>query len=274
VSARRSFAALVLALLVAGACLAQTPAGDPNVDDPAPEQSDPNALKIVRNYLHARGGKAAILAIRDRVFRGEYRMGRSRKQIIGFAKAPNSARIELHEFVRGKTEEYWEGTDGEIAWRYEATRPRAVPERLPSALEREFIQRSAFYIPLVEPERYGLILQYRGTDSFRGRPVYLVKAYFRDGRRVFYYFDRKTFLLVRYGAREMVGGLPEDVDVVVTSMTRLGDALFPRNVEYIVQNQVFGEITLKDFEGNVGLDDDLFDMPETDETWIRSKRNP
>ncbi|MGJ3241675.1 MAG: hypothetical protein ACFE0O_01780 [Opitutales bacterium] len=263
---------LVLALLLGlpAWARAQTPEDDPAVSDPAPAKSDANALKIVRNYLHARGGKEAILAVKDRVFRGDYRMGRERKKIYGFAQAPHSARIELHEFIGGKTEEYWEGTNGKIAWRYEATKPRAVPERMPKALEREFIQRSAFYNPLVEPARYGLILQYRGTDKFRGRGVYLVKAYFRDGRRVFYYFDQETFHLIRYGSRELVGGLPEDVDIVVLSMTRLGGALFPRNVQYIVQDQVFGEIKLKDFEGNVGLDEDLFEMPESGETWIRS----
>ena len=250
---------------------AQNEAGDRSLEakllQPVPPRTDAGSRKILDYHVRALGGELALRNVKSIRAKSLTREGKNNDEHAELIVVyPDKFHLRRESKFKGKPSVTTSGSNGEAEWRHEETRERAVPEPVSGKSPLPL-----WITPHLDWEDRNLTYEYLGEAKSRGRKHYLLKQYQPDGQVRYFYFDAKTLLVTREGWEEIVSGTIVDKDVYYTHYEKVDGIWMPTQVEFAMEGQVYGnrEYTLIEF--NPAYDPAIFDMPETNEIWLRSQ---
>ena len=241
-------------------------------EEEPPAETDSASRKILGNYVRAMGGMDAIKEITSYRASGTVKMGRNENEIRLMRKAPRCSRYEVdHEMRYRQTGTVVRATDGDYAWTRDGRKEDARPKPMGKAKTKDFNREADFYGPLIDWEEKGITFRYEGKDRLGKRPVYILKAHHPDGAREWFYFDAKSFILLRHKGEGAFANARQMIDTTYTGYRKLGDTYFPTTRVLSLRGQELGRTTFEKVEPNVPLDDSLFEASKPKEVWIRQR---
>lgn len=170
---------LALAGLCPDATYAQAPAGAPSVDE------------ILKKYVQAVGGRAALEKVKSRVSKGVLERGEvGTLDFEILAKAPNKFRFEVFVPEMGSVIQAY---DGAVAWDYNF---REGAQELSGSARGNRVRNAEFYREVNLRQMYTK-LSVTSTTKIGALDVYIVEGIPADGFPDRYYFAAESGLLLR-----------------------------------------------------------------------------
>ena len=196
-----------------------------------------DAQSLIAKNLEARGGAAAVEAIKSIAFEGRTRF-------------PGDFEVEFREWRAtdgpnplGKVVFSLQGLDivqaydGSGAWKVNPLQGRKDAERMSGDEARQMADAAWIGGPLLQSARDGSKVTYAGREDFDGTSAYKLKVVQKDGDEFVYWLDPDTYLEIKIDETRRIRGAQ------VTSETELGDyekvagVYFPMSIENWQQGQ-------------------------------------
>jgi hypothetical protein len=233
---------------------AAPPAGQPQAS-PTPRPAGPSADDILKKYVEAIGGQAAIDKLKSRTAKGTIVQANGNSlQFELYQTAPD----KFYFLVTTQQGPFERGFDGKVAWEKNA---RGVREVTGGELANFKAGNSLFSLFNLK-EQYARPPRVR-RDKIGDRDVFVLDGMTTDGKRMRLYFDATTGLLLRRvtATTSMIGIIPEQVDF--EDYREIDGVKFPFTarastieVGNPVSTRTFTEVIV-----NATVDDSKFKMP-------------
>ncbi|HEX8775283.1 MAG TPA: hypothetical protein VF735_17065 [Pyrinomonadaceae bacterium] len=241
------FAILLLALACAPLYAQSKSEARPTAKLPSPE-------RIVGDYLKAVGGKKRLAAIRDATYSWtvrlkEQELGEARTQV----KAPHSMRRDMI-FGNGEintaanASSAWErGLDGRLR--------TLVGTEASTARLRAMLEASR----LVDYKKLNVLARTVALDETTGEPAYVVEFSMRNGARLRHWFSARSKLLLKTSDEASKSS------IILMDYRAEAGLLEPHRMDLDVSGSGALTLTLKSARYNTGIDERVFDPPQTAE---------
>ena len=198
-----------------------------------------DAQSLIAKNLEARGGEAALSAIKSIQFKGrsiapgdfELTYEETRERVSPSAAA---GRVDLTIQGLDLVQAYDGHGDG---WRINPFQGRKDPERMSSDEARSMADGALIEGPLLASRSDGSRVEYLGREDFEGTNAYKLRVTQKDGDQFTYWLDPDTYLEIKVDETRKLRGAE------VTNETELGDyekiagVYFPMSVESWSQGQ-------------------------------------
>jgi tetratricopeptide (TPR) repeat protein len=214
----------------------------------------PSVDEVLRRYIEALGGAAAINTVTSRVVKGTLDVvGTSRGgSFETYGQAPNKSLNVLQALPFGTIKL---GCNGRSGWVATATGLRVLKN-----LELVTVQRDAdLYAPLRLKNNYAKVTL-AGMSKIGYRDVYVVDLQPAGGAAERLYLDAQTYLPARLNTVRTTGALSEPVEMYLDNWRAVDGVKYPFFI-----SQRFSRLTLsftvKEIQHNVTLDSNMFDPP-------------
>ena len=181
-----------------------------------------DAQSLVAKNLEARGGAAALDAIKSVSFEGrtifpgdfELTYKEARERLAGTAAVRYDLGLQGLDVVQSY--------DGRGAWKINPFQGRKDPEKMSADEARQLADAALIEGPLLASRHDGSRVQYLGREDFDGTLAYKLKVTQKDGDEFTYWLDPDTWLEIKVdevrrirGAQQTkaTGALPWSADV-------------------------------------------------------------
>jgi hypothetical protein len=224
-----------------------------------------DAQSLVAKNLEARGGEAALSAIKSIKFKGrsiapgdfELTYEETRERV-----GPNAAAGRVDLTIQGLdlVQAYDGHGDG---WRINPFQGRKDPEKMSSDEARSMADGALIEGPLLASRTDGSRVEYLGREDFEGTSAYKLRVTQKDGDQYTYWLDPDTYLEIKVDETRKIRGAE------VTNENELGDyekvagVYFPMSVESWSQGQdkQRQRTLIASGEANVAVPDGYFAEP-------------
>jgi len=240
-SARARSLAVVLALLVPTLAASQT------LDE------------IVARHVTARGGQAALAAVRTVRMTGHAIAGSGRQAIVR-REIARPGRIRTEFVFQGTTGVYaWDGSSG---WRVSPLDGGFEPEALPADEAVVTAEQADIEGPLVDWKAKGHALKLVGTDTLPGGPAHHLELTLQSGSVRELWLDAGSGLVVRTASARKLRGHDVALETDFGDYRETAGVRFARSIETGLRGRPRRlRIVVDSVEANVPLDDARFRMP-------------
>lgn len=196
-----------------------------------------DAQSLVAKNLQARGGEAALSAIRAihfegrTIFPGDFELTyKETRQRLG-----NRAASRLDLTVQGL--DLVQAYDGVGAWRINPFQGRKDPEKMSADEARAMADSSLIEGPLLASRSDGSRVDYEGREDFDGTLAYKLKVTQKDGDQFTYWLDPDTFLEIKVEESRRVRGALQTSETELGDYEKIAGVYFPMSVESWPQGQ-------------------------------------
>jgi hypothetical protein len=201
-------------LLTGALCVAAIAQAAPTT--PPTTSPTPSLDALVAKNIEARGGIAALHAMRSLSFRGKLLINDGQIE-LGFVQTverPSNIRVEAS--IQGLTQ--IQAYNGKIGWQINPFQGRKDPERM-SVDDTKSLAETAddFDGALVDAQKKGNKLEFLGTEDVDGTAAYKIKLTRPSGDTEYVYLDPDHYLEIRLLSQRTEHG------VTVETVTDLGD---------------------------------------------------
>ena len=196
-----------------------------------------DAQSLIAKNLEARGGAAALAAIKSisfegkTIFPGDFEL--TYKEERASLGGSSSVRYDLGLQGLDVVQSY----DGASAWKINPFQGRKDPERMSADEARQLADAALIEGPLLASRSNGSRVDYLGRDDFDGTLAYKLKVTQKDGDEFVYWLDPDTYLEIKVDETRKIRGAQ------LTNETELGDyekvagVYFPMSLESWQQGQ-------------------------------------
>lgn len=219
------------------------------------------AEQLVAKNLEARGGRAAIEAIRTLKSEGTFTVGGGNivLALATYQKAPDQYRLEAT--LQGLT--LVNAYDGEEAWQIMPFQGRLDPEHMSAEDAKSLAESAPIGGLLISAGQLGGTLGYLGTEDIDGTLAHKLKLTLANGDIAYIYLDPDYFLEIRIVWQRQLRG------ATVKSTTDFGDyekvagVYFPFSSHTESGGGIMGtqQVTITSMQANVPMDDAMFAFP-------------
>ena len=241
--------------------------------DRGPTSTGANAAKIIALHLAANGGLENIKSIKTLKKTGSFKEGKELLQITEYHKAPNKYRLEKRFRLGGRKYLSVLATDGRTVWSREVSPEKKPPVVIKGAEAKKVLADADIYGALVDWKKKGHNFSYQGKPNVSGRSAFLLKAGMSNGEVRWYYFDSKTFLIIRLGFTEIFAGTKIDADIYPIKFQKLHGTWHNETIEFTASDQVYRTIAYDQIVANEDISDDLFALPKVKEGFILRQKS-
>ena len=190
-----------------------------------------DAQSLLAKNLEARGGAAAIAAIKNVSFQGrtlfpgdfELSYKETRAQLSGAA----AARVDLGIQGMNVIQAY----DGSGGWRINPFQGRKDAERMSADEARSLADAALVEGPLLASRGDGSKVTYLGREDFDGTLAYKLKVAQKDGDEFVYWLDPDTFLEIKVDETRRVRGAQQNNETELGDYEKVAGVYFPMSVE-------------------------------------------
>jgi outer membrane lipoprotein-sorting protein len=221
------------------------------------------AEEVVARNLDARGGEAAILAVKSARMTGTMRMGGAAAGAMEVPftaefKRPNRIRMEFS--MQGMTAV--QAYDGDVGWSVMPFLGKTDPEEMPKEQLKDIKVQADFDGLLVNYKKKGHAVELVGEEDVDGAPAIKLKVTKANGDVVNIYLDRNTFIELKSDTKRIVQGTEIEVTTTFKDYKKIDGLLYAHTIEMGFPGNPAGQvITLNTIELGVDLADDRFTMP-------------
>jgi hypothetical protein len=231
-----------------------------------PASSEPTVSEIVSRHVEALGGEEALRAIETLRKRGTYVYNGLEHPFVSYHKLGRRSREEIDGLQiwgtsRREGRVVLRGTNGVLAWNLDESRGpewSAVPAaRAAIALEDADLTGALF-----DAEKKGHRVELLAPGDVEGKPAHRLKLTLASGLEQIWFFDVKTFLLLR---KEMAGAETErDLERprawYFDDYRPVNGVMMPYWV-YVEEPLFSREYVFETIEANVPVEDEVFEPP-------------
>ena len=196
-----------------------------------------DAQSLVAKNLEARGGAAALAAIKNVSFEGrtifpgdfEVTYKETRARLAGSA----ADRVDFGIQGLNITQAY----DGREGWRVNPLQGRKDAEKLSADEARSMADSALVDGPLLAAKADGSRLTYLGREDFDGTLAYKVKVSQKDGDEFVYWLDPDTYLEIKVDETRRLRGAAQTTETELGDYEKIAGVYFPMSVESWQQGQ-------------------------------------
>ena len=196
-----------------------------------------DAQSLVAKNLEARGGAAAIAAIKSvsfegrTIFPGDFELTyKESRERVG---AGGAVRYDFGLQGLDVVQSY----DGHGAWKINPFQGRKDPERMSADETRQLADSALVEGPLLASRTDGSRVQYLGRDDFDGTLAYKLKVTQKDGDEFVYWLDPDTYLEIKVDETRKIRGAQQTTETELGDYERIAGVYFPMSVESWQQGQ-------------------------------------
>lgn len=196
-----------------------------------------DAQSLVAKNLEARGGAAAVQAIKDVSFNGRILFPGD------FELAYKETRARLGQSHGGRLDLSLQGLDvvqsydGQGAWRINPFQGRKDPERMSADDARSLADSFLIEGPLLASLHDGSKVTYLGREDFDGTNAYKLKVAQKDGDEFTYWLDPDTYLEIKVDETRKIRGAQQTTEYELGDYEKIAGVYFPMSVESWSQGQ-------------------------------------
>jgi hypothetical protein len=191
-----------------------------------------DAQSLIQKNLEARGGEAALSAIKSirfegrTIFPGDFELTyRETRAELG-SEAAN--RLDLT--VQGlDLVQAYDGHGG--AWKINPFQGRKDPEKMSSDEARSMADSALIEGPLLASRKDGSHVAYLGREDFDGTLAYKLKVTQKDGDEFTYWLDPDTFLEIKVEETRKIRGAEQTTETELGDYEKVAGVYFPMSVE-------------------------------------------
>ena len=215
---------------------------------------------LLSRHLAARGGAAAMAAIRSLEMTGSMRPG-------GFdvpftyrevAARPGSVRIEAT--LQGLT--VVQAWDGDSGWQIQPFQGRKDAESLSEDDVKSLAEEADFEAPLINAAAKGVKLERLDDEDIDGLPAYAVRATLKNGDQQTYYLDPEAMLTLRVITRQSLRGAETFSQTDYGDYEKVAGVYFPFEVASGPKgSSVQQKVTYSKIVANIVVDPKIFTRP-------------
>lgn len=246
-SRRSPIRAVVAALLVPCLCPLTTSGAD---------ESLPKAEAILDKHLEAMGGRAAFEKLHNRVTKGTLAIAGlgAKAKMTTYGAAPQKQYTLIESDTLGKIES---GTDGKTVWKITTMQGPAVTKGDERALEL----RQAMFHGILDWKKLYKSAQCIAVEEIDAAPCYKVVMTPKEGKPETYYYDKKTYILVK--VELVVETAMGTMSVVVTpsDYKRVDGILISHKTIQIINGFQKIEFVIETVEHNTEIPAEKFKVP-------------
>ena len=190
-----------------------------------------DARSLVARNLEARGGAAAIDAIKTisfegrTIFPGDFELTYKQAQ----ARIGNSSAVRYDLGVQGL--DLVQSYDGQGGWKINPFQGRKDAERMSADDARQLADAALIEGPLLASRHNGSKVEYLGRDDFDGTLAYKLKVTQQDGDEFVYWLDPDTFLEIKIDETRRIRGAQQTNETELGDYEKVAGVYFPMSVE-------------------------------------------
>src|SRR5690348_4319785 len=196
-----------------------------------------DAQSLVARNLEARGGAAALDAIKDVTFEG-------RTIFPGdFEVTYKEARARLGSSAADRVDFGLQGLDiiqaydGRQGWKVNPLQGRKDAEKMSADEARSLADEALVEGPLLAARSDGRRVDYRGREDLDGTNAYKLKVTQKDGDEFTYCLDPDTFLEIKVDETRKIRGAEQTTETELGDYEKVAGVYFPMSVESWTQGQ-------------------------------------
>jgi len=196
-----------------------------------------DAQSLIAKNLEARGGAAAIDAIKTLSFEGrtiapgDFELTFKSAQ----SRVGNSDAIRVDLGIQGL--DLVQAYDGQGAWRINPFQGRKDAERMSADDARQLADQALIEGPLLASRTDGSKVQYLGRDDFDGTLAYKLKVTQKDGDEFVYWLDPDTYLEIKVDETRRIRGAQQTNETELGDYEKIAGVYFPMSIESWSQGQ-------------------------------------
>ena len=235
-----------------------------------------DAQSLVARNLEARGGAAALDAIKDVTFEG-------RTIFPGdFEVTYKEARARLGSSAADRVDFGLQGLDiiqaydGHGGWKVNPLQGRKDAEKMSADEARSLADEALVEGPLLAARRDGSRVDYLGREDFDGTNAYKLKVTQKDGDQFTYWLDPDTFLEIKVDETRKIRGAEQTTETELGDYEKVAGVYFPMSVESWTQGQSNQRqrTIIASGTANTPLAADYFAEPQTPVPTARAAAQP
>lgn len=196
-----------------------------------------DAQSLIAKNLDARGGAAALAAIKNVTFEGrviepgdfelQYKETR--------ARLPAAAADRVDVWLQGL--DIIHAYDGHEGWKVNPLQGRKDAEKMSADEARALADSGLIEGPLLASRTDGSKVTYLGRDDFDGTLAYKLKVIQKDGDEFVYWLDPDTYLEIKVDETRRIRGAQETTETELGDYEKVAGVYFPMSVENWPQGQ-------------------------------------
>lgn len=221
------------------------------------------ADELIQKNIEARGGLAALQAVKSVVLTGKFRGGGGfEADFVQKTARPGLTRTEFS--LQGMTQ--IQAYDGKDAWQISPFGGRKDPDKLPDDLKKVFQVQADVDGPLIDYATKGNKVEYLGTEDVDGTLAHKLKVTLATGNEITYFFDPDFFLEIRTQSKTFVRGTEQESETDLGDYEKINGVYFPMAIDSGAKGSSSdekGKVEVTKVEVNTELDPAQFAFPET-----------
>jgi hypothetical protein len=191
-----------------------------------------DAQSLVAKNLEARGGAAALAAIRNvsfegrTIFPGDFEVTYKEARARTGASAADRVDFGLQglDIIQA-----YDGHGG--AWKVNPLQGRKDPEKMSADEARQLADEAVIEGPLLASRTDGSRVTYLGRDDFDGTLAYKLKVTQKDGDEFTYWLDPDTYLEIKVDETRRIRGAEQTTETELGDYEKIAGVYFPMSVE-------------------------------------------
>lgn len=222
-----------------------------------------DAQSLVSKNLEARGGAAALAAIKNVSFEGrtlypgDFELAYKETR----ARLPGTAAERVVLSLQGL--DIIQAYDGHQGWKINPLQGRKDAEKMSADEARALADNALIEGPLLASRSDGSKVAYLGRDDFDGTLAYKLKVTQKDGDEFVYWLDPDTYLEIKVDETRRVRGAEQTNETELGDYEKIAGVYFPMSVETWPQGQPSqrSRTIIARGSANAALADDYFVEP-------------
>lgn len=196
-----------------------------------------DAQTLIAKNLEARGGAAALAAIKNvsfdgrTIFAGDFEV--TYKETRARLGPSDGDRVDYG--VQGL--DIIQAYDGHGAWKVNPLQGRKDAEKMSADEARALADAALVDGPLLASRTDGSRVEYLGREDFDGTLAYKLKVTQKDGDEFTYWLDPDTFLEIKVDETRKIRGAEETTETELGDYEKVAGVYFPMSVESWTQGQ-------------------------------------
>jgi len=197
-----------------------------------------DAQSLIAKNLEARGGEAALAAIKSIRFQGrtifpggfEAKYEETRSRVGSGAAGRVDFTVQGLDLVQA-----YDGQNG--AWRINPFQGRKDPEKMSADEARQMADGSLIEGPLLASRNDGSRVDYLGRGDFEGTLAYKLRVTQKDGDQFTYWLDPDTYLEIKVDETRKIRGAEQTSESELGDYEKVAGVYFPMSVDSWGQGQ-------------------------------------
>ncbi len=244
----RSRLLLLVGLITSATLHAQTPAPSPTVDE------------LVAKNLEAKGGAAALAAIKTLRFEGKMLVNQGQLELRCTQTLKRPGKVRSDAVLQGMT--LVQAYNGNEGWKIYPFSGRKDPEKMSGDESKSLVASAEIGGPLENWKEQGKKITYLGTEDVEGTAAHKLKVERKNGDITYVYLDPDYFLEIRTIDQRTEQGAKVEIETDLGDYEKVNDVYFPFSLEIGSKGSNDKQkVIAEKGEANIPVDDSIFEFP-------------